>query len=95
MADKVARYPVNSQLQLPDGSLFIYAQANLDLDPGTYVEANPLGKLIKFKGGLRFPKGIVTETTPDDWYTFVLVREGQPPASEGPAIVQAASKGSA
>lgn len=77
MADKVAKYPVGSQLQYPDGSAYVYLEACENLDNGTYVEGSATGRLMRFKGGPRFPKGIVMETLPKDHFSFVKVRDAQ------------------
>lgn len=85
MADKQPKYPVGSQLQFPDGSLYVYLESCEDLENGTYVEGSPLGRLQKFKGGARFPKGIVMETLPKDHFSFVKVRDA---TREVPAVEQ-------
>ena len=77
MADKDQKHPLMSQMQQPDGSLYVYVQVNFHAEQGQYIELNPLGKAVKFKGGLRFPRGIVLETVPEDWYTWVMAREGE------------------
>ncbi len=75
MADQKPLYPEGTMMQKPDRSEYIYLQACEDLEPGLYVEPNVNGRLAKFKGTFRFPRGICTETVPKDWYTFVMVTE--------------------
>ena len=85
MADKVAKHPVGSQLSYPDGSVYVYLESCEDLENGTYVEGSATGRLMKFKGGPRFPKGIVMETLPKDHFSFVKVRDA---TREVPAVEQ-------
>ena len=87
MADKNAIHPVGSQLQYPDGSMYVYLEACENLDNGTYVEGSATGRLMKFKGGPRFPKGIVMETLPKDFFSFIMVKEPQQ-SREVPAVEQ-------
>lgn len=77
MADKDSKYPHGSMLQMPDQSLYMYAQAADNFESGTFIEISPLSRLVKFKGGLKFPQGIVVETVPEDYWTFVMVRPPQ------------------
>lgn len=91
MSDEKAKYQNGAILQCPDGSQFVYVQAAEDLSNGTFVEANILGRLVKFKGEVKFPKGIVVETVPKEWWTFVMVKEPNAPTkrAEVPAIEKA------
>jgi hypothetical protein len=77
MADKTPKYPPNTVMQYPDGSHYVYAKAASEFTSGTYIEPNAAGLLVKFKGGLTFPQGIVIETVPEDHWTFVMVRPPQ------------------
>lgn len=89
MADKTAAYPEGSILHHPDGSQYVYIQAADNLDKGTYVEPTSMNRIKRFSGGLRFPKGLVMETVPENFYTFVMIREPQPnvPAVEKNSII--------
>lgn len=88
MADKEARFPKASVLQYVDGSQYVYLQSLDDLKNGMYVETTASGDLIKFRGEVKFPKGICIETVPKGWWTFVMVKEPMPPVkpAEIPAI---------
>lgn len=91
MADKVAKHPVGSELRYPDGSVYVYLESCEDLENGTYVEGSATGRLMKFKGGPRFPKGIVMETLPKDHYAFIKVRDATrevPAVESSPVIVK-------
>ena len=88
MADKTPVHPVGSQLAYPDGSVYIYLQSCEHLEQGTYVEASATGRLMKFKGGPRFPRGIVMENIPKEYHSFVMTKEPQE-AKNVPAVEQA------
>lgn len=89
MADKHPLHPEGSILTLPDGSQYVYIQAADNLERGTYAEPTGKNRIKKFSGGLRFPKGLVMETVPENYYTFVMVQESQPnvPAVEKSPII--------
>jgi len=91
MSDAKNKHPNGAVLQYPDGSQYVYIQAAEDLSSGTFVEANVLGRLVKFKGEVKFPKGIVMETVPKEGWTFVMIKEPNPPVrrQEVPAIEMA------
>lgn len=78
MADQNFKHPQGAQLAYPDGSLHVYFQASEDFEKGTYVELNVNGRICKFKGGLRFPPGIIMETVPKEWWTFIMTRAPMP-----------------
>jgi len=77
MADKDAKYPHGTMMQFPDQSQYVYAQAADNFESGTFIEVNQLSHLVRFKGGFKFPQGIVTETVPQDYWTFVMIRPPQ------------------
>jgi len=91
MADKESIYPLHSQLQYPNGAVYVYTKVNFNAEPGTYIELDALGAAVKFKGGMRFPRGLITETVPEDWFTWVLAREGQD-IERKPEILTATAK---
>jgi hypothetical protein len=71
VADKEAKYPLGSNLSYPDGSLYVYIQASEDFEPGVYADLNANQRLCKYRGGLRIPPIVITETLPKEWYSFV------------------------
>lgn len=77
MADKIAKYPVGAQMLYPDGSMYLYAQSADNFEKGTYIEFNANERLCKFKGGFRFPPGIIIEPVAKEEYTFILIRPPQ------------------
>ena len=72
-----AAYPNGTLLEFPNGEVRMYTQAAQKLSKGTFVEGNGAGKVVKFKGGDRFPQGIVLEDVEKDVYTFVMIKEGK------------------
>lgn len=91
MADAKPKYPIGTVLTTPDGAQYVYLEACEDLENGTYVEGSATGRLMKFKGGPRFPKGIVMETLPKDYFSFVKVRDATrevPAVESGPIVVK-------
>ena len=77
MADRVAKHPVGTQMLYPDGAGYLYLQSADNFEKGTYVELNVNDRLCKFKGGLKFPFGIVLENVEKEDYTFIMVRPPQ------------------
>lgn len=75
MSDSQAFWKPYSQLTQPDGSVFMYVQAAMDLNQGDYIEQLPTGRVKKFSGGVRLPKAIILETVPKDHFTWTLVKE--------------------
>lgn len=89
MADKKPIFPVGTQVNYPDGSVYIYLQSAQKFNGGdTYVEGNVNNRIVKFKGGRAFPSGIVTERVDKDEYTLVLIQlpKPQPKPTPDPKI---------
>lgn len=87
MADKDAKFPRGTIMRHPDGSQYIYLQTIEDLSDGMFVETNVLGSVVKWRGAVKFPKGICIETCPKNWWTFVMIQEApQARRQEVPAI---------
>ena len=88
MSNKEALHPQGALIQYPDGSQFVYLQAAENLSNGMFVEPNLSGRLIKFRGEVKFPRGICVETVPKEWYSFFMIKEGEqpkkPPITEAP-----------
>lgn len=74
MADKEPKYPIQSLMQQPDQSQYVYTQAADYFLPGTFISVNQLGRLVKFRGGLEFPQGIIVETVLENFYTWVMIK---------------------
>ncbi len=85
MIDKKPIYPEMTQVIYPDGHVYVYSHVVQDLEQGQYVEANANGKVIKFKGGMRFPRGITTERVAKGEYSLIIVQI--PEKKEEPVIV--------
>jgi hypothetical protein len=83
MADKIPKYPVGTQLHVPDGSIYIYVQASEHIPANTYVDLNANKRLSLMRDAVRFPWGITTEEVEKEHYTFVMVRA---PQTDKPAI---------
>lgn len=86
MSDKEAKFPRGAALVYPDGSRYVYLQAAEDLSDGMFIEANVNGRLVKFKGELKFSQGICIETTPKEYWTFVMISTPTKAVPPVPAI---------
>lgn len=88
MADKESKFPMATAMQFPDGAQFLYLQAAEDLAMGTFVEPNTFNRMIKFRGEIKFPRGICVEPCPKDYFTFILIKEPMAPSkkAEVPAV---------
>lgn len=78
-ADKEPRHYPYSQLQQPDGSVFVYCQAAIDMKKGEYVLPNANGRLANVEekfGGM--PMGRLVEDVGRDEWTFVLIKNPDP-----------------
>ncbi len=75
---KDMQHPVGTQMQYPDGTVFLYLQSAQKLPKGTFVQDGAMGRVTKFNGGNRLPQGVTMEDVDRDGWSFIKVQNGKP-----------------